>query len=39
MRLFGTDGLRGKAGEFPLDPASARLVGEEVGRRSGGHPL
>ncbi|HKA36929.1 MAG TPA: phosphoglucosamine mutase [Thermoanaerobaculia bacterium] len=36
MKLFGTDGLRGKAGEFPLDPASARLVGEQVGRRSGG---
>ena len=36
MKLFGTDGLRGKAGVFPLDPASARLVGEEVGKRSGG---
>ena len=35
MKLFGTDGLRGKAGEFPLDPASARLVGEEVGKRAG----
>jgi phosphoglucosamine mutase len=35
VKLFGTDGLRGKAGEFPLDPASARLVGEEVGRRAG----
>jgi phosphoglucosamine mutase len=35
MKLFGTDGLRGKAGEFPLDPASARLLGEEVGRRAG----
>ena len=32
MRLFGTDGLRGNAGEFPLDPASVRLVGREVGR-------
>jgi phosphoglucosamine mutase len=35
MRLFGTDGLRGKAGEFPLDPPSARLLGEEVGRSAG----
>ena len=35
MKLFGTDGLRGKAGEFPLDPASARLLGEEVGRSAG----
>ena len=36
MKLFGTDGLRGKAGAFPLDAASARLVGEVVGRRSRG---
>ena len=36
MKLFGTDGLRGQAGAFPLDPASARLLGEEVGRRAGG---
>lgn len=33
MRLFGTDGLRGAAGVFPLDPVSLRLVGREVGRR------
>lgn len=33
MKLFGTDGLRGRAGEFPLDPPSVRLVGEQVGRR------
>ena len=33
MKLFGTDGLRGKAGEFPLDAGSVRLVGCEVGRR------
>ena len=26
MKLFGTDGLRGKAGEFPLDPASVRIL-------------
>ena len=32
MKLFGTDGLRGKAGEFPLDPESLRSVGREVGR-------
>ncbi|HJW13414.1 MAG TPA: phosphoglucosamine mutase [Thermoanaerobaculia bacterium] len=36
MRLFGTDGLRGKAGVFPLDDASARLVGLEAGKRSRG---
>jgi len=33
MKLFGTDGLRGRAGEFPLDPASVRRVGETLGRR------
>ena len=31
VKLFGTDGLRGKAGEFPLDPASVRLLGRELG--------
>src|SRR5262245_45024599 len=39
MKLFGTDGLRGKADEFPLDPASVRLLGRELGRRlDGGRP-
>lgn len=39
MKLFGTDGLRGRAGEFPLDSRSLRVVGREVGasvRRDGG---
>ena len=31
MRLFGTDGLRAKAGIFPLDPVSVRRLGREVG--------
>ncbi len=38
MKLFGTDGLRGKAGVFPLDPRSLATVGREVGasvRRDG----
>ncbi|HEX9150300.1 MAG TPA: phosphoglucosamine mutase, partial [Thermoanaerobaculia bacterium] len=38
MKLFGTDGLRGTAGEFPLDPGSLSIVGREVGadvRRAG----
>lgn len=38
MKLFGTDGLRGRAGEFPLDPKSLTIVGREVGadvRRGG----
>ncbi len=33
MKLFGTDGLRGRADEFPLDSASVRLLGRELGRR------
>ncbi len=36
MKLFGTDGLRGKAGAFPLDSPTARLIGEEVGRAASG---
>ena len=36
MKLFGTDGLRGKAGEYPLDPASVRLLGRELGGRLAG---
>ena len=36
MKLFGTDGLRGRAGEFPLDSASVTTVGREVGRRLSG---
>ncbi len=39
MKLFGTDGLRGRAGVFPLDAQSLRIVGREVGasvRREGG---
>ncbi len=35
MKLFGTDGLRGNAGEFPLDPSSVRRVGREVGASLG----
>jgi phosphoglucosamine mutase len=33
MRLFGTDGLRGRAGIFPLDPSSLSRIGRELGRR------
>jgi phosphoglucosamine mutase len=36
MKLFGTDGLRGRAGEFPLDPASVRRLGRELGARLAG---
>src|SRR6476646_5400731 len=30
-RLFGTDGIRGTAGEFPLDPATAHAFGLALG--------
>jgi phosphoglucosamine mutase len=35
VRLFGTDGLRGRAGVFPLDAASLFQIGRELGRRVG----
>src|SRR5260370_253932 len=30
-QLFGTDGIRGVAGEYPLDRATARAVGAALG--------
>ena len=39
-KLFGTDGIRGKAGEFPLDSVTVRIVGaslsEHLAERTGG---
>src|SRR5436305_5686218 len=32
-RLFGTDGIRGVAGEFPLDDATVRSIGRALARR------
>lgn len=31
MKLFGTDGIRGRAGEFPLDDATILAIGQAVG--------
>jgi phosphoglucosamine mutase len=31
-RLFGTDGIRGVAGSFPLDPETVTRIGEALGR-------
>lgn len=31
-RLFGTDGMRGEAGQFPLDTATVRTVGDSLAR-------
>src|SRR6478672_527807 len=30
--LFGTDGIRGKTGEFPLDTATVRVIGRSLAR-------
>ena len=32
-RLFGTDGIRGEAGKFPLDRATVRVIGAALARR------
>src|ERR1041385_961996 len=29
-KLFGTDGIRGKAGEFPLDTGTVRVIGRSL---------
>jgi phosphoglucosamine mutase len=31
-KLFGTDGIRGQAGEFPLDPATIHVIGKSLAR-------
>src|SRR5438477_12252877 len=38
-RLFGTDGIRGVAGEFPLDDATVRSIGRALGRRPAAQPV
>ena len=32
-QLFGTDGIRGQAGEFPLDEKTVRVIGASLARR------
>jgi phosphoglucosamine mutase len=32
-KLFGTDGMRGKAGQFPLDRATVKIVGASLATR------
>lgn len=34
-RLFGTDGMRGEAGAFPLDAGTVKTVGRSLARRLG----
>ena len=31
-KLFGTDGIRGEAGRFPLDPVALRVAGRSLAR-------
>jgi phosphoglucosamine mutase len=33
IRLFGTDGIRGEAGKFPLDSRTVRVIGGSLARR------
>jgi phosphoglucosamine mutase len=35
-RLFGTDGIRARAGEFPLNSAAIVAIGRAIGERLGG---
>ena len=32
-QLFGTDGIRGVAGEYPLDPRTVLAIGRALGQR------
>ena len=38
-RLFGTDGVRGPAGEFPLNALGIAAIGQAIGERLGGRIL
>src|SRR3982751_5608314 len=35
--LFGTDGIRGVAGEYPLDPVTVHAIGIALGRDAAHH--
>src|SRR5262245_12806128 len=35
-RLFGTDGIRARAGEFPLTATSVAAIGQAIGEKLGG---
>ena len=32
MKLFGTDGIRGKVGEFPITPSDMRKLGHAIAK-------
>lgn len=35
-KLFGTDGIRSRAGDFPLNPPTILAIGQAIGERLGG---
>ena len=35
--LFGTDGIRGVAGEYPLDPVTVHAIGAALGKDAARH--
>ena len=39
MKLFGTDGIRTRAGEFPLNAAAIVAIGQAIGEELGGRVL
>lgn len=39
MKLFGTDGIRARAGDFPLNARALVAIGQAVGERLGGKVL
>src|SRR5262250_3343674 len=39
MKLFGTDGIRACAGEFPLNTAAIIAIGRAIGEKLGGKVL
>jgi phosphoglucosamine mutase len=39
IKLFGTDGIRSRAGNFPLNACSIRAIGQAIGERLGGRLL
>jgi len=38
-RLFGTDGIRSRAGQFPLNSTTVAAIGQAIGESLGGHLL
>ena len=39
IRLFGTDGIRALAGEFPLNASTIAAIGQSIGEKLNGEIL